>query len=60
MEPGYIVITKSGKRGRTYHKKGLVNGKLPVYYQKPEKEHEYEATAVLCNLNTIKTIGFID
>jgi len=30
-DPGYIVITKTGKKGRTYHKKEPVNGKIPVY-----------------------------
>lgn len=29
--PGYLVETKSGKQGRTYHNKGTINGKIPVY-----------------------------
>jgi len=28
---GYLVKTQSGKQGRTYHNKGLINGKVPVY-----------------------------
>lgn len=29
---GYIVtIKESGKQGRTFHRKGTVNGKVPVY-----------------------------
>lgn len=26
--PGNLVITKTGKRGRTYHSKGVINGKF--------------------------------
>lgn len=29
--PGYLVTTKNGLQGRTYHSKGLINGKIPVY-----------------------------
>ena len=28
---GYLVKTKYGKSGRTYHDKGIINGKVPVY-----------------------------
>ena len=28
---GYLVKTKSGLAGRTYHSKGLINNKVPVY-----------------------------
>jgi hypothetical protein len=31
MNPGMLVTTKKGLRGRTYNSKGLVNGKIPVY-----------------------------
>lgn len=57
-QSGYIVETKSGKKGRTYHAKGLINEKVPVY---PEiKDHEYSDKAILCDPKTIKIIGFID
>jgi len=29
--PGKLVETKSGKIGRTFNSKGLINGKVPVY-----------------------------
>ena len=28
---GFMVETKKGFIGRTYHDKGLINGKMPVY-----------------------------
>ena len=28
---GYLVKTKTGKQGRTYHNKEMINGKIPVY-----------------------------
>ena len=55
---GYIVQTKSGKRGRTYHSKGTINGKVPVYLlDDSEKPSE---TAMLCDPKTLKIDGFID
>jgi len=55
---GYLVITKSGKSGRTYHNKGLINEKIPVYLE--VKEHEYADKAILCDPSTLKLVGFID
>lgn len=51
--PGMIVETKTGKIGRTYNSKGLINGKVPVYIGESE-------TPILCDLTTLKRIGFID
>ena len=50
---GYLVETKSGMQGRTYHKQGLINGKFPVYIYGEE-------TPILCERDSLKFIGFID
>lgn len=55
---GYIVETKSGKKGRTFHNKGMINGKIPVYLERDK--FKYESNAILCDPQTLKTIGFID
>ncbi len=56
--PGYLVKTKKGLRGRTYHNKGLVNNKTPVYLEK--SEDEFEEQAILCDPLSLTKIGFID
>lgn len=56
--PGQLVLTKSGKKGRTYDSKELINGKVPVYLE--ESEHVYSEKAILCDPKTLKSIGFID
>jgi hypothetical protein len=50
---GYLVETKTGKRGRTYHNKGMINGKIPVYLEGIE-------APMLCDKDTLKLIGFVD
>jgi len=55
---GYLVKTKSGKTGRTYSSKGLVNDKVPVYLE--ESKFEYSEKAILCDKDSLKVIGFID
>lgn len=64
---GYIVKTKTGKLGRTFHDKGEVNGKIPVYLATVSGEYKgeqvpmiYSETAILCDPNGLKQIGFID
>lgn len=64
---GYIVKTKSGKIGRTYHNKGMVNGKIPVYLAAKKRKQdgcwvilEEEKSAILCDPKTLKGLGFID
>lgn len=74
---GYIVLTKHGKQGRTYHNKGLINNKVPVYLEichvcGGEGEHTSECgsriggfsmvkdTAILCDGNSLRIIGYID
>lgn len=56
--PGLIVETKTGKIGRTYKKKGLINGKVPVYVEIGDKL--YSETAMLCDPKTLIQKGFID
>ena len=55
---GYLVITKRGQRGRTFHKKEMINGKVPVYLE--ESRFKYSDKAILCDAQTLKMIGFID
>lgn len=73
---GYLVETKDGKHGRTYHSKGLINGKIPVYlatefreFPKNPKNPEgdkftvavaWSDTAILCDPKTLKSVGMID
>ena len=52
---GYLVITKTGLAGRTFHRDNLVNGKQPVYIRGGGKELN-----MLCSPETLKVIGFID
>lgn len=70
--PGYIVETKTGKAGRTFHNKELVNGKVPVYLATEFKEYDnkrggilkvaskYSDQAVLCEQTTLRVLGMID
>ncbi len=48
---GYIVETKTGLTGRTYHNEKPVDGKTIVYTEKGK---------LLCIPETLKLIGFID
>jgi hypothetical protein len=50
---GYLVTTKTGKLGRTYHSDGLINGKKPVYIEGEEKP-------ILCYSGSLNLKGFID
>ena len=54
-DAGYLVETKMGKKGRTYHREKLVNGKMVVYTEVDGKE-----VKMLCDPEKIKIIGFID
>jgi hypothetical protein len=51
--PGYFVETKTGKKGKTYHREGLVNKKQVVHI-------EGEKLPLLCDPKTIKIIGYFD
>lgn len=53
---GYVVRTKTGERGRTYHDEPLVDGKQRVYvFQKGG-----EPLKMLCDPETLTVIGFAD
>lgn len=54
-DSGYLVITKTGKEGKTYHREGLVNKKMVVHVENDGKEIK-----ILCNPKTIKIIGYTD
>jgi hypothetical protein len=55
---GLLVETQTGEKGAVYNKKGLVNGKVPVYLE--IKPNVYSDKAILCSYETLKIIGFID
>ena len=69
---GYIVETSRGDIGRTYHSKGTINGKVPVYAATEIKEQvlddgkvvriptSYTINAILCSVSRLKIIGNID
>jgi hypothetical protein len=50
-DPGYLVETKTGLKGRTYHREGKVDGKVIVHTDKGK---------LLCDPLSIKLTGFID
>lgn len=56
INSGYYVETKTGKKGRTYHRDKKVNGKVIVYV---ESEAE-TIIKLLCDPQTVKIIGFVD
>jgi hypothetical protein len=55
-DSGYLVETKTGKEGRTYHREGLVNKKMVVHI----KNDDGKDLKMLCDPQTIKIIGFVD
>jgi hypothetical protein len=54
-DSGYLVKTKTGKEGRTYHREGLVDKKMVVHVDIDGKE-----VKMLCDPKTIEIIGYID
>lgn len=71
---GYLVELEDGRIGRTFHIKGLVNGKLPVYLCEEKKEYggedekhpkfsicaKFATTAILVDPKKVKSNGMID
>jgi len=51
--PGYIVETKTGKVGKTYHREALVNKKQVVHI-------EGEKLPMLCDPKSLKITGYFD
>lgn len=66
--PGYAVELKDGRLGRTFHSKGMINGKVPVYLATEVKEFEdgfkcavaYSDSGTLIDPKEAKIIGHID
>jgi len=54
-DAGYLVTTKTGKSGRTYHREGRVDNKVVVHV-----EIDGKTVKMLCDPNTITLTGFID
>jgi len=53
--PGYLVETKTGVTGRTYHSEGLVNKKMVVHIESDGKDMK-----MLCDPKSVKIIGYVD
>jgi len=54
-DAGYLVKTKTGKEGRTFHRDSLVNKKMVVYVEVDGKELK-----MLCDPKTLEITGFIN
>ena len=54
-DSGYLVKTKTGKEGRTFHREGLVNKKMVVHV-----EEEGKTVKVLCDPKSVEIIGYVD
>lgn len=54
-DAGYLVKTKTGREGRTYHREGLVNKKMVVHI-----DIDGKTIKMLCDPNTIEITGFVD
>lgn len=54
-DAGYLVETKTGKKGRTYHRENMVNQKMVVHIEENGK-----IIKMLCDPKTVKIIGYID
>ena len=54
-DSGYQVKTKTGREGRTYHRDGLIDGKMIVYITV-----EGKIIKMLCDPQKIEIIGFVD
>jgi len=56
-DSGYLVKTKTGKEGRTFHREGLLNDKLIVHVKVEEEDKEVK---MLCDPQTVEIIGYVD
>lgn len=60
-DSGYLIETKGGIKGRTYHREGLVSceglvgKKMVVHIDVDGKD-----VKMLCDPKTVKIIGFVD
>ena len=55
VDTGYLVKTKTGKDGRTYHKDGLINEKMIVH-----TKVDGEIVKMLCDPDTVEITGYVD
>ena len=55
INSGYLVETKHGKQGRTYHREKLINKKTVVHINIDGNELK-----MLCEPKSLKIIGYID
>jgi len=53
-DSGYLVETKTGKNGRTYHRENLIDKKIIVHVIDDNN------LKILCDPQTIKITGYID
>lgn len=53
---GFLVETKTGKRGRTFHYEQLPNGKCIVHLENPDSD----VKKMLCTFTTLKIIGYVN
>ena len=54
-DSGYLVKTKTGIEGRTFHREGLVNKKMVVHIEKDGK-----TVKMLCDPKSVEIIGYVD
>lgn len=52
---GYLVETKTGKKGRTYHSENLINKKTVVHIDVDGKDIK-----LLCDPKSLILLGYID
>jgi len=55
---GFLVETKTGKKGRTYHKEKLINKKTVVHLV--DENNEETNVKMLCDSKSLKITGYID
>lgn len=55
-----VVHKETGKRGRTYNDKTVVNGKIAVYYETEKDSFVFDGKASLVETSKVSLIGFID
>lgn len=61
MAAGRLVVHKeTGKRGRTYNDKTVVDGKIAVYYETEKDSFIFADKASLVEASKVSVIGFID
>lgn len=57
---GYLVMTKSGRPGRTFQREGQIKNKVFVHLELKGHPFQYSDKAILCKLETLIIVGFVD